>query len=91
VPWRDRFIGIAHPEREYIDRKQYTRHVFVVIDQNMNLEQISEPFFFQRKGLEFACGLANHDSGLLVSFGVMNRTAEFCILPFEDLLKWVAF
>jgi hypothetical protein len=91
VPWRDRFIGIAHPEREYIDRKQYTRHVFVVIDQNMNLEQISEPFFFQRKGLEFACGLANHDSGLLVSFGVMNRTAEFCILPFEELSKWVAF
>jgi hypothetical protein len=91
VPWRGKYLGVAHFDREYVDRKHYRRHVFVVIDRDMNLEQISEPFFFQRRGLEFACGLSNHDSGLILSFSVMNQTAEFCILPFQELSRWVAF
>jgi hypothetical protein len=91
VPWKGKQLGVAHFDRERIDGKLYRRHVFVVIDRDMNLEQISEPFFFQRKGLEFACGLANHDNGLMLSFGVMNQTAEFCILPFEELSRWVAY
>jgi hypothetical protein len=91
VPWKGRYLGVAHLDREYVDLKHYRRHVFVVIDRDMNLEQVSEPFFFQRKGLEFACGLSNHDSGLVLAFGVMNRTAEFCILPYEELSRWVAF
>ena len=43
----------------------------------------------QRRGVEFACGLAPYDDGLLISYGVGDRSSYYCVLPSAHLTRWI--
>jgi hypothetical protein len=88
IPWNGHFIGLIHSVRK-IDRKMYYSHAFAALDSNFDLIETSEPFFIQRPGIEFACGLIEYKGDLLVSYGVSDRAAAFCILPFSQIAQMV--
>jgi hypothetical protein len=46
--------------------------------------------FIQHRGVEFAGGLVEYKGDLLVSYGVPDRGAAFCILPYGKVSQWVA-
>jgi hypothetical protein len=85
----DKYIGLGHFRPIWYKRKFYYRHAFIVLDNAINIEDISEPFFIQRRGIEFASGLELHPNGLLLSYGVSDRAAACVTVTRSELLKWV--
>jgi glycosyltransferase involved in cell wall biosynthesis/predicted GH43/DUF377 family glycosyl hydrolase len=56
------------------EKRRYYLHRFVWFDETNTLRKVSRPFFFNRKGVEFAAGLAWHpdERRLLISYGVAD-------------------
>lgn len=61
----------------HADRARFYHHRFVWFDETGALRGASRPFFFQRRGVEFAAGLAWSPDGerLLISYGVGDGEA----------------
>ena len=70
---------------------EYT-HRFVVFDVGISSVKIGKPFFFQKRGIEFASGLVvtKDDSGehLWIAYGVEDKRAFLAEVP-DDTLKEV--
>jgi predicted GH43/DUF377 family glycosyl hydrolase len=88
VKFGNQYLAIGH-SRERIDGKQFYRHFFVLMDKNLKCDEISEPFFIQRRGVEFACGLAPYGDDFLISYGVGDRASYYCVLPAAQLTRWI--
>lgn len=89
LPWGGYYIGLVHaPNRASNGRGHYT-HNFIVLDDKFDVVEISRPFFLQRKGIEFACGIIQYGDDLLISYGVSDRRAAFCVLPADKIGQWV--
>ena len=71
------------------DGEQYDRHRWVWFDEASILRRVSPPFFFRRKGIERAAGLAPHPDGrrLLVSYGVGDDEAWLATVDTDDIRK----
>ncbi|MER8811268.1 glycosyltransferase [Mesorhizobium australicum] len=56
------------------EKRRYYLHRFVWFDEADTLRKVSRPFFFDKKGVEFAAGLAWHpdDRRLLISYSVTD-------------------
>ncbi len=89
VPWGNSFLSVAHWAPYNFRGKVYYLHLFVVMDDCFDIVEISEPFFIQRRGGEFATGLIEHDGDLLLCYGVSSRAAAFCKLPIAKLSRWI--
>ncbi len=74
-------LALIH-EMEERDGGRYYRHRFVWFDEANVLRGVSRAFYFHRKGIEFAAGLAWHPDGkrLLVSYGVGDSEAWIATL-----------
>ncbi|HLQ90069.1 MAG TPA: glycosyltransferase [Xanthobacteraceae bacterium] len=67
--------------------QRYYHHRFVWFDTKCVLQAISRPFFFNRKGIEFAAGLAWHPDGrrLLISYGVGDAESWIATVDEADV------
>lgn len=54
-------------------------HRFVLLSSDFRIISMTDPFYFERKGIEFCAGLAFDDKRLVASFGVEDREARFGI------------
>jgi glycosyltransferase involved in cell wall biosynthesis/predicted GH43/DUF377 family glycosyl hydrolase len=70
------WLALIHEVSER-EKLRYYQHRFVWFDLASRLRRVSRPFFFKRKGVEFAAGLVWHPDGkhLLISFGVGDGEA----------------
>jgi glycosyltransferase involved in cell wall biosynthesis len=70
------WLALIH-EVSVRDERRYYQHRFVWLDESNTLRGVSRPFYFQKKGIEFAAGLAWHPDGerLLISYGVDDGEA----------------
>lgn len=82
------FISVAHHPKFSID-KHYYRHCFIVLDHAFEVVEISEPFFIQRRGIEFACGLIREKDDLILSYGVADRSAFYSRFSINSLRKFL--
>jgi glycosyltransferase involved in cell wall biosynthesis len=69
------------------ENKRYYLHRFVWFDDANTLRKVSRPFFFNKKGVEFAAGLAWHpdESRLLISYGVANSESWIATVHADDV------
>ena len=69
IPFDGGWLALVHEMSER-DKRRYFQHRFVWFDGVSRLRRVSRPFFFVRKGVEFAAGLAWHPDGkrLLISY-----------------------
>lgn len=65
---------VAWPESGRIDL-----HRFALLADDFELVSMTDPFFFERKGIEFCAGLAYDGERLVASFGVEDRLVHFGI------------
>ncbi|MER9658017.1 hypothetical protein NKJ26_32175 [Mesorhizobium sp. M0152] len=67
-------------------RRDY-HHRFVWFDVTDTLRKVSRPFFFDRKGVEFAAGLAWHPDGkrLLISYAIADSESWIASVDAEDV------
>jgi glycosyltransferase involved in cell wall biosynthesis len=59
------------------ESRRFYQHRFVWFDHCNALRKVSRPFFFNKKGVEFAAGVAWHPDGerLLITYGVADSEA----------------
>jgi FkbM family methyltransferase len=59
------------------DKRRFYQHRFVWFDGANTLRRVSRPFFFHKKGVEFALGLAWHpdEKRLMISYSVADSEA----------------
>jgi len=69
------------------ESRRYYHHRFVWFDSANRLRKLSRPFFFNKKGVEFAAGLAWHPDGsrLLVSYSVADRDSWIATVEAADV------
>lgn len=84
IELNNHFVSVAHYPR-FLHDKLYYRHCFVVMNRNFQIIEVSEPFFFQRPGIEFACGLEFQHGNIYISYGVGDRSAYIAQIPAEEL------
>ncbi|MEZ5876475.1 MAG: hypothetical protein R3D43_01220 [Tepidamorphaceae bacterium] len=89
ISFRRKYIALAHSKWMVKDGKSFYRHHFVVLNANLELDEISEPFFLKRRGIEFAAGLTEVAGDLLVSFGISDRRAAYAFITSAMLDEWI--
>jgi len=83
------YVGIIHHPSQICHSKQHYTHSFISLSDKFDVLEITPPFFFQRKGIEFACGLIRYQDKLLISYGVSDRASAFALVPVEAITPTV--
>lgn len=65
-------------------------HYFMYLDSDLNMIEISEPFVFERSGIEFAINLVLDGDAILISYGVADRRARVLRIPAERVADLIA-
>ena len=80
------WLALVH-EAGLRDKQRHYRHRFVWFDEATKLRGVSRPFFFAKRGVEFAAGLAWHPDGkrLVVTYGVEDSEAWIATVDADDV------
>ena len=71
------WIGLVH-DVSHVPHRVYL-HSFILLDENMRISALSDPFHFEHRGIEFAAGLARDGTSLVASYGVDDARARLAI------------
>lgn len=90
IPWEDGYLSLTHETDLYtseVGRKNATyRHRLIHWDKNWNVVTKSPVFSFMGAKIEFACGLANKNDKILITFGFQDNAAFVLECP-NDVVK----
>ena len=62
-------------------------HRFVFIDDKLQLVSMTDPFYFEKLGIEFCAGLALMDGKLVASYAVNDGSARLGVFDWERVRK----
>lgn len=94
IPWGNGYLALCH--KTYLKKNRYYNpltfgiqegiertytHLFAEFDSDLNLKKTSKEFFLVDRGIEFATGLVELGTDLLISFGRHDKEAWFGKLP----------
>lgn len=80
------FLYLIHEAFDHYGGHRHYTHRFVWLDHAMSLVAVSDPFFFTKKSIEFAAGLASADADTLVaSFGLEDGAAWMATMNADDV------
>ncbi|MGA1092090.1 MAG: hypothetical protein ACO3V1_09855 [Candidatus Nanopelagicales bacterium] len=74
IPHGGAWLGVVHQRRKERNRVYYA-HRLVRYDDNLEPTHAGREFYFLGRQVEFCAGLAAHDGGHVLSFGVKDREA----------------
>jgi hypothetical protein len=80
IPHGTGYLGVVHRHESKTPWCRDYVHAFVYMDENFNLD-LSPPFRFLGKGVEFCAGIERHSDELCLSFGVHDEEAYLLWLP----------
>ena len=80
ISYKNGYLFIIHRRETYGKKISFT-HFFIYLNKDFKIIQISEPFLFERSGIEFAVNLQIHDGFVYISYGLADRICR--ILKFE--------
>lgn len=81
IEYRGGYLGLVHQAPNTWNGKRSYTHSFVWFTKDLELLEISEPFYLQRRGLEFAAGICSDEDGIIVSYGVADRACRILKIP----------
>jgi len=61
-------------------------HRFVLMSDDFKVTRMSDPFYFQQRGIEFCAGLGYDGKQLVASYAVNDHTAHFGVFKLESVL-----
>jgi len=85
VRWHGFWLSLVHSNRMEYAGKWYYTHNFLVLDDEFDIFEISEPFFIERSGIEYAAGLVASDGGVYLTYGFADRASKGVFLPHNVL------
>lgn len=80
-PYRDGYLAIIHQVHE---RGVYL-HRFICLNQDLQLTSISQPFYFNKIGIEFCAGLMKLKNYWVASFGASDKQACLAFIKVETV------
>ena len=89
VRWKNVYLGVAHSAYIHRHGKRYYVHHFVVLNNELQIQEVSEPFFIQRKGTEFASGLELDEESVILAYGVADRGCRIVRIPDSIVEKYI--
>ena len=100
IPWGTGYLALCH--KTYLNKNRFYNplifgvqegvertytHVFVEFDSKLKIRNVSDEFFLVGRGIEFATGLVELGTDLLISFGKNDREAWFGKIPAIKIKK----
>jgi glycosyltransferase involved in cell wall biosynthesis len=85
-------LALVHEARTIPGRSnRYYQHRFAAFDRAGKLTQISPPFVFHDRQIEFCAGLAFFpaERQLMASYGVMDREAWIATMSLDEVLRFI--
>lgn len=84
ISWGEGWLCVTHDVRWNLtpdgNRREY-RHYLVSVSKDFSTVRVSRPFVFEHSGIEFCAGVARTSEGIVMSYGVEDRTARLMELP----------
>jgi len=92
IPWKGGYLLLVHEVVFHFNYERTYIHRFLFLDSQLQMQQLSDPFYFQHQGVEFCCGMqVDHSKEhLILTLGEEDRDAYFCQVPVatvQSLLK----
>ncbi|MBR1202631.1 MULTISPECIES: FkbM family methyltransferase [unclassified Bradyrhizobium] len=90
VPFDDGWLAVIHEVQwRPAERRRFYYHRFVWFNNSNRMVAVSRPFYFNRKGVEFAAGLAWHpdQQRLLVSYSVADSESWIATIEAYDVRR----
>ncbi|MGY4473601.1 FkbM family methyltransferase [Bradyrhizobium sp. USDA 3364] len=86
VPFDGGWLAVIH-EVPHAEQRRFYFHRFVWFNRSNHLVGVSRSFYFNRRGVEFAVGLAWHpdQERLLISFGVADSESWIATVGASDI------
>jgi hypothetical protein len=85
----DNYVGLVHLEPIKYNNKLYYEHKFIQLNSSFQLLDLSESFYIQKKGIEFACGFVYDNNELIISYGVSDRAGSYLKISKDVLNKFI--
>jgi tetratricopeptide (TPR) repeat protein/SAM-dependent methyltransferase len=88
IQFNDGLLMVIHEVVITFGTRKYL-HRFVFSDLNGVVQAISQPFYFQHLGIEFAAGMAWHPDGkhIIISFGQNDSAAWLALTESSDIVR----
>lgn len=80
----DGWLSVVHQVSMSDAGHRIYRHRLVIHDDDWDLAAVSDPFSFTGFDIEFCAGLARTPDGLVMSYGVDDRSAELMTISYAD-------
>ncbi len=84
IEYKNGYLTILH-RRGFCDNHRFYDHIFVFINQDFEIKQISKPFYFEEYGIESCIGLLLKDHHFYISYGVKDNKSVFIKFPEHNL------
>ena len=86
VPIERGYLTVVHAGADFADSERVYLHRFVSLDEEFRITGVSPQFIFQKRGIEFAAGLAILEDTAIVSFGLDDRACLLARLPLARVI-----
>ena len=85
------YLALVHEARTIPGKStRYYQHRFVEFFADGSVMNVSPPFFFHDRQIEFAAGLALFGSRLMVSYGVRDEEAWIATMDLDEVQRFIA-
>ncbi len=85
IRFDDGYLCLVHESVTLDDDSPAYTHRWVWFDHHWQLAKLSSPFVFQKRGVEFAAGLAQRGDDLVISYGRWDREAFLATVRVEEV------
>ncbi len=93
IPWDNGWLYTIHEVCQRITdgkNKFYYMHRFCWMALGGSLEKFSNLFYFDTLGVEFCSGMAEHQDGVAMTFGVHDCLAKIAIVSAETIREYLS-
>ena len=81
------WLAVVHEVYHPRDSERIYLHRFVLLSEELVLVAMTEPFYFEQRGVEFCAGLARVGSRLVASYGVGDARARLAVVEWEAIRR----
>lgn len=88
IPYKDGWLCVIH-QVHYASPRKYL-HRFVFFDKNFNTISYSDPFYFEKIGIEFCMGICHSEEGLILTYSQNDANANLIVIDYsfvDSMLK----
>lgn len=86
IPWENgKWISIVHEVLHRGERERVYVHRFIIYNSEMIPMEVTLPFYFQQKGIEYVAGLSIHNENFHITYGKDDATAHISSVPISTV------